>query len=117
MGGLGVAAVEIDKGTAVRDRYIVADRMVSRMKGLLGRRRLEHGEAMLIRPAPSTHTFFMRFSIDVVFLTRAGEVLKVSPDVKPWRARWCRGAHSVLELAAGEAATRGVVRGQKLTLI
>ena len=49
-----------------------------------------------------------------VFLSRAGEVLKVSTDVGPWRARSCRGAYAVLELAAGEAKRRGVVVGDHI---
>jgi uncharacterized protein len=103
-----------DDGTVVCERCIVADRMLPRMKGLLGRRELPTGEGMLIKPAPSIHTFFMRFPIDAVFLARDGEVLKVSANVKPWRARSCRRAHSVLELAAGEAERRRVARGRHL---
>jgi uncharacterized membrane protein (UPF0127 family) len=88
--------------------------MFSRMRGLLGRRELPAGEGLLIRPAPSVHTFFMRFPIDVVFLNRDGEVLKVCEDVRPWRAAAARRAHSTLELAAGEARRRGIAVGQRL---
>jgi uncharacterized membrane protein (UPF0127 family) len=88
--------------------------MFSRMKGLLGRRSLPAGEGLLIRPAPSIHTFFMRFPIDAVFLSRAGEVIKISADVRPWRARSCRRAYAVLELAAGEAETREITTGDHL---
>ena len=71
---------------------------------------------MLIRPAPSIHTFFMRFSIDAVFLSRSGHVLKVASAVKPWRARFCRGAYAVLELGAGEAGRRAITIGDRLDL-
>jgi len=89
--------------------------MLSRMKGLLGRRSLPAGEGLLIRPAPSIHTFFMRFPIDAVFLSRAGEVMKISADVRPWRTRSCRRAYAVLELAAGEAERRGITARDHLT--
>lgn len=69
---------------------------------------------MVIRPAPSIHTFFMRFPIDAVFLARNGDVLKVANDVKPWRIRSARRAHSVLELPAGEAKRRNVSAGDRL---
>jgi uncharacterized membrane protein (UPF0127 family) len=88
--------------------------MLPRMRGLLGRKSLESGEGMLIRPAPSIHTFFMRFPIDAVFLSKDGEVLKVASNVRPWRIRSCRRAHSVLELAAGEAGGRAIAAGQRL---
>jgi uncharacterized membrane protein (UPF0127 family) len=84
------------------------------MKGLLGRRELATGEAMLIRPAPSIHTFFMRFAIDAVFLSRSGEVLMVAPCVKPWRMRFCSRAYAVLEFAAGEASRCNISAGDRL---
>jgi uncharacterized membrane protein (UPF0127 family) len=78
------------------------------MRGLLGRRGLESGDGLLLRPASSVHTFFMRFAIDVVFVSRHGEVLKVAKRVPAWRTVACRGAKSVVELPAGEAGRRGV---------
>jgi uncharacterized membrane protein (UPF0127 family) len=111
-----VAVTRAPDGVVVCDRCHVADSMWSRMKGLLGRNSLASGEGMAIRPAPSIHTFFMRFPIDAVFLSRNGDVLKVSPNVKPWRARLCSRAHTVLELADGEAKRHGIARGQRLML-
>ena len=110
----GVVALTDTSGSTICESCIVADRMWPRMKGLLGRRELASGEGMLIRPTSSIHTFFMRFPIDAVFLSRDGEVLKVKPNVGAWRARFCRGAHSVLELPAGEAARRDVAPGAQL---
>lgn len=101
-------------GTIVCERCSVAHTTFARMRGLLGRRELPSGEGMLIRPAPSIQTFFMRYPIDVVFLNRDGEVLKVCEDVRPWRAAAARRAHSTLELAAGEAKRRGIAVGQRL---
>ena len=84
------------------------------MRGLLGRRGLEGGEGILLRPASSVHTWFMLFPIDVVFLDRDLRILRVVPQLRPWRAVWRRGAASVLELAAGECAARGVGVGDRL---
>jgi len=87
------------------------------MKGLLGRSGLEDGEGLLIRPTSSIHMFFMRFSIDAVFLDRELVVRKVVPELKPWRIAVARGAKSVVELPAGEAARRGVTTGDRLALV
>jgi uncharacterized membrane protein (UPF0127 family) len=103
-----------DDDSVVCERCVVADRMLPRMKGLLGKRGLSAGEGLLIQPAPSIHTFFMRFPIDVVFLTKNGDVLKVAPNVGPWRMRSCRRAFAVLELAAGEAERRGITVGDHI---
>jgi len=114
--GGGVALRRESDGAIVCERCVVADTMFARMRGLLGRRELPPGDGMLIRPAPSVQTFFMRFPIDVVFLSRDGDVLKVCEGVRPWRAAAARRAHSTLELAAGEASRRGVAAGQRLVL-
>ena len=98
----------------VCERCLVADRPWSRMRGLLGRSQLVRGEGILLRPAGSIHTFFMRFPIDAVFVGRDGTVVGVEHDLKPWRAARRRGAKWVLELAAGEADARAVYTGARL---
>jgi uncharacterized membrane protein (UPF0127 family) len=60
------------------------------------------------------HTFFMRFPIDVVFLSRDGEVLRVAAALPAWRTAGARKAKAVLELAAGEAERREIRPGARL---
>jgi len=87
----------------------------ARLMGLMGRRSLPADGALLIAPCSSVQTCFMRFAIDVVFLDRDGEVVKVVPEMKPYRAALGgRGAHSVLELPAGAADRCGVAVGDRL---
>jgi uncharacterized protein len=109
-----VALVRESDEAVVCERCTIAHTTFARMRGLLGRSELPRGEGMLIRPAPSIQTFFMRFPIDVVFLHRDGDVLKVCEDVRPWRAAAARRAHSTLELPSGEAKRRGIAVGDKL---
>jgi len=84
------------------------------MKGLLGRKSLPAGEGVLLRPAGSIQTMFMRFAIDAVFLDRELNVLSVRPELRPWRMASQRGARAVLELPAGEAERRGIEPGDRL---
>ena len=108
--------LERQDGGPVCDRCRVADRPLARMRGLLGRRELPPGEGVLLRPAASVHTWFMRFPIDVVFLDRELRVLKVVPQLAPWRVASGRGARAVLELAAGECERRGIRPGDRLVV-
>ncbi len=101
-------------GTVVSDRCHVAETPLARMRGLLGRSRLEVGESMLFRPAGSIHMMFMRFAIDVVFCDRDLVVLGVVPGLRPWRMASHRGAKVVVELAEGAAA--GVRPGDHLSI-
>jgi len=93
---------------------VVAETFAARLRGLLGRRSLPAREGMLIRRESSVHTFFMRFAIDVVFLDADERVLRIDANVGPWRLKACRGARSVLELAAGASA--GLFVGDRIEL-
>jgi uncharacterized membrane protein (UPF0127 family) len=107
--------VNLTRGNAVCVGEL-ADRPLPRMRGLLGRSGLPAGEGLLLRPAPSIHTAFMRFPIDAVFLDRELRVLQIVERLRPWRMASKRGARAVLELSAGESARRGVGVGDRLEL-
>ena len=97
-------AIVRENGDVVCRRCTMADRPFARMKGLLGRHGLEQDEGLLLRPASSIHTWFMRFPIDAVFLDEGMAVVATRADIAPWRMARARGAKSVLELARGAAA-------------
>jgi uncharacterized protein len=100
----------------VCERCLLAETALTRMKGLLGRRSLPPGEGILLKPASSVHMAFMRFAIDAVFVDTDMRVVKVAADLKPWRMAGARGAKSCLEIAAGEAARRGLTVGDRLSV-
>jgi uncharacterized membrane protein (UPF0127 family) len=108
--------VRTTDGSVVCERCTVADSPLPRMRGLLGRGHLPPQEGVLLRPAGSIHTFFMRFPIDVLFLDREGRVVRVVESLPPWRAAAARGARSVLELRAGESSRRGIETGDMLVV-
>jgi uncharacterized membrane protein (UPF0127 family) len=107
--------VNVSRGTVVASQVEKAESHWARFMGLMGRRGLPEGGGMLITPCSSVQTSFMRFSIDVVFLDRDGQVVKVVPKMKPYRGAFGgRGAHSVLELPAGAAADGVIAVGDRL---
>jgi uncharacterized membrane protein (UPF0127 family) len=91
----------LTRQTVLATRLEVADTGPKRNKGLLGRDGLEAGGGLWIVPCESVHTFFMRFSIDLVYLDRRNCVRKVRSAVGPWRLSACLSAHSILELPSG----------------
>ena len=101
-------------GVVVCEECLVAATPLTRMRGLLGRSSLPSGQGILLRPAASIHTFFMRFPIDVVFLDDELRVVEIAADLRPWRAAGKRGARAVLELPAGECARRGLAVGDQV---
>lgn len=45
----------------------------------------------------------MGYAIDVVYLDARGVIVKLVPNLKPWRISICPGAACVIEFAAGTA--------------
>lgn len=109
-------AVRTHEGRVVCQRCAVADGPLTRMRGLLGRSQLGAGEGLLLKPASSVHTFFMRFPIDVVFIDREGHVTRVIRALRPWRVAGSRKARAVLELPAGACARDEITPGSCLRL-
>jgi uncharacterized protein len=104
-------------GAALAIRVERASTLFGRMRGLLGRRELPEGEALLIEPCASIHTLFMRFQIDAVFLSRELRVVRAISGLRPWRAtRFHRRAAMAVELPEGTLARTGTREGDFLEL-
>lgn len=87
----------------------------ARSRGLLGRKGLELGSALLIEPCSGIHTFGMSFPIDAIFLNKEGAVVHLVQDMKPMRvSRYLFNARSVLELPTGTIQITGTQLGDEL---
>jgi uncharacterized membrane protein (UPF0127 family) len=58
----------------------------------------------------------MKFAIDVAFVSRDGQVLKVRSHLGPWRIGGSLRAHAVIELPAGTLERTGTVAGDLLAV-
>jgi len=94
----------------------VADTQAKRTTGLLKHERLAQGEGLWIVPCASVHTFFMKFPIDLIYLSRKKKVRKVRKAVPAWRLSMCVTAHSILELPAGVIEQTGTAVGDELSI-
>ena len=79
---------------------VVADTFISRLVGLLNKKHLSMGEGLLLTNCSSIHCFFMKITIDVVYLSKDMEVIYIE-TVKPWRIVKIVKKTHVLELAEG----------------
>ena len=105
------------KGTVVAEQARIADGFWSRFWGLMGKGSLPEGQGLLLKPSNSIHTVFMRFAIDVVFVDREMKVVKVAPEMRPFRVALAfGGAHSALELPAGAASQAQIEPGDQLVM-
>lgn len=100
----------------VADVVELADTRKTRRRGLLGRERLDDGAALMLIPCAAIHTAFMRFSIDLVFIDRAGCAVRTASRVRPWRVSLALRARAVIELPAGRLDAGDVAVGDRLYL-
>ena len=82
-------------------RVEVADSVLGRLVGLLGKRSLKPGSGVWIVPSNSIHTIGMLFTIDVVFIDENFRVVGLRELVRPFSITLPNfRAESVLELPA-----------------
>ena len=102
-------------GEILADKVYIADSYFKRLRGLLGKKQLQPGEGLLLTKVSSVHCFFMKFTIDVVYLDKDMVVTGVE-TIPPWRVgKWIKGTTHTLELEEGAARGR-VKKGDKLTI-
>jgi uncharacterized protein len=106
------------RGITVGDKVELADTSLKRMFGLLGRRGLDAGGGLWIRPSSGVHTFGMAFSIDVVGLDRDLRVIKLWSCLVPYRLTSVSfKLKSVLELPCGAIAQSQMQVGDQLEIL
>ncbi len=102
----------------ISSRVTIAEGTLERLKGLMGRERLESSESLLIRPCKGIHTFAMRFPIDALFLDGSGSVVHLVEDMGPGRmTRVVLKARAVLELQSGTIVGAGVRLGDTIEFL
>ncbi len=73
-----------------------------RLAGWMGRSVVGPGEGLWLEPCRCVHTCFMRFPLDIVFISGGDRVLRVVRSVRPWRVVWGGWrVRSALEVPAG----------------
>lgn len=72
------------KNSIIADKAKIADTFMSRMIGLLNRKCINKGEALIITKCNSIHMFFMKFAIDAIFIDKNNVVVGLIPAITPF---------------------------------
>lgn len=97
------------------DKIVKADTFVTRLVGLLNRKSLAADEGLMLFNCSSIHCFFMKFTIDAVYLSKDMKVL-YKETVKPWKiGKMVKNCNHVLELSEG--AAKNILVGDFIVLI
>lgn len=91
----------------------IADTFISRLKGLLGRKAINADEGLLLTKCSSIHCFFMKITIDAVYLSGNMEVL-YKETIKPWKiGKIVKNTRNILEMCEG--ASQNIEIGDTIT--
>jgi uncharacterized membrane protein (UPF0127 family) len=105
------------RGTTVGSNIELADTSLKRMFGLLGKRGLDAGAGLWIKPSSGVHTVGMSFGIDVVGLDRDLKVIKLWRCLRPFRVTSVSlKLRSVLELPCGTIAQSQMQVGDQIEI-
>lgn len=106
------------RGTTVGNNIELADTSLTRMFGLLGKRGLDAGGGLWIKPSSGVHTVGMSFSIDVVGLDRDFKVIKLWRCLRPFRVTSVSlKLRSVLELPCGTISQSQMQVGDQIEIV
>ena len=103
----------LQNGEVLFDSVKTADTFALRFLGLMPKKTLQPSEGLLLKNCSRIHTNFMRFTIDVIYLSKDGRVLDTE-TVKPWRlGKRVDGTENILEVP--ENGARKFKRGEPIS--
>ena len=112
-------AFNLTRNLYLATELAVAETHWSRLVGLLAipPGDFGNGRGLWIRPCRGVHTLAMRFPIDVLYLDRAGKVVHLEHNLRPWRFSPVRmSAASVLELPSHTLARTETALGDRIDI-
>ncbi len=80
------------------------EKFFERTCGLLTLPKLHKGQALLLNNCRSIHTFGMRYMLDIIYINRANEIVKIVEKMSPYQISGCSAACHTLEMLGGEVS-------------
>ncbi|MGI6488875.1 MAG: DUF192 domain-containing protein [Syntrophothermaceae bacterium] len=107
--------VNLTRGGLIASHARLADSFWTRLRGWMGRLRVEADEALVIYPCRAVHTCFMFIAIDVLFINQNKKVVYIMEGLPPFRlSPLIKDACTVVELPADTVRRCGVRVGDRL---
>lgn len=113
----GLKLINQTKKVEIAQTVEAASSWIRRLKGLLGRDSLPEGRSFVLYPCNSIHTCFMKFNIDVLFISREGVIKHIIEDMPSFKfSPIIRTARFVIELPRHTVRNTGTIVGDQLNI-
>jgi len=100
---------------SIAKKIFLADTFGLRLRGLLGRSKLEPGEGLWLIPCKQVHMHGMKYSLSIWFLDCDGRVCHIIDDLKPGESSpYVKEARTILEFPSGWGRKSGIQIGDLL---
>lgn len=104
--------------TIISENLQVADTFLKRLKGLMFTKELPLQNALQINPCNEIHTFFMNYSIDVLYIDVNNNILSIDEDLQPGKiGKRVKRAVAVIELPKGKIKEKDIKVGQTVVIL
>ncbi len=115
---LEIKLVNIDTSEVIAERVKGAYTFWSRFKGLMLTESMPENAALHLSPCTAIHTFFMKYSIDILYLDKEKKIVGIEKELEPGMIgkKWLN-AKSVIELPAGTIDKTSTVMGQRVEIV
>jgi len=105
-----------DTNTVLFSRARKANTFFKRLFGLMFKKNISEQEALVFYNAPSIHTFFMRFAIDIIFLDNDMRIIRICEGLKPFRVVFCKGVFCTIECLSGTVSVNKAKEGNVIKI-
>lgn len=98
----------------------IADSFWTRFMGLMGKtsEQVKEMGGLLIKPCFQIHMFFMKTSIDVIYLDKSNEIVEIDYEVPTWKCcKKVKKSVCVIELPKGAARQMGLKKYDRLEVL
>lgn len=98
----------------------IADSFWTRFMGLMGKtsEQIKEMGGLMIKPCSQIHMFFMKTSIDVIYLDKSNEIVEIDYEVPTWKCcKKVKKSVSVIELPKGAARQMGIKKYDRLEVL
>ncbi len=93
----------------------IANTFFSRLWGLLQQNMQKKSHILILTPCKCIHTFGMSYAIDVIFVSKEGEILKMINDMKPNRCSpVIKNSQYVIEMESSIYLNLGIEEGDQI---